>query len=276
GEGASYSWKSDKMGDGGMKTIKVIPNKEIDQTISFNTPMGDSESEVYWRFKGTETPGQTQVTWGMKGERSLVEKVFMSFQKEDFEMQLRVMYAKGLDNLKATVENEIKKYSVNVDGVSQHGGGFYMYVTAASRMDGIATKMGGMFGQVSGYMAQNNIDATGMPFTIYNTIDAANNTVIFSTAIPVRERVIIPEGSPVVCGFMEPPVAVKVTLKGNYNNLDKAYAAGMQYVAENNLEVGPTAKMFEVYRNDPGEVPNPAHWLTEVYIPIIPNTPTQQ
>ena len=51
--------------------------------------------------------------------------------------------------------------------------------------------------------------------------------------------------------------------------MDKAYAAGMEYIANNNLQQHPTAKMFEVYMNDPGEVPNPADYITEVYIPIL-------
>jgi effector-binding domain-containing protein len=58
-------------------------------------------------------------------------------------------------------------------------------------------------------------------------------------------------------------------LKGKYEHLSKAYDKAQNYIAENNLQVHPTAKMFEVYANDPGEVSNPAEWLTEIYIPIV-------
>ena len=78
------------MGDGAMRNTKVIPNKEIEQIIVFNTPLGDSESDVYWKFEEGEAAGTTDVTWGMKGEQSFLEKVFMSFQSEDFETTLRI------------------------------------------------------------------------------------------------------------------------------------------------------------------------------------------
>ena len=85
----------------------------------------------------------------------------------------------------------------------------------------------------------------------------------------MKEQVITPEGSPVVCGFMEPVSAVKISLKGNYEHLPESYAKGRQYIADNALLIDPNGKMFEVYASNPQEVPNPADWLTEVYIPII-------
>ena len=68
---------------------------------------------------------------------------------------------------------------------------------------------------------------------------------------------------------MEPVKAVKVSLKGNYEHLSEAYTKGRQYIDKNGHQIDPDRKMFEVYVTDPGEVPNPANWLTEVYIPII-------
>ena len=271
GEGASYSWTSDHMevGNGAMTTTKVIPNKEINQTITFNTPLGDSNSDVYWYFENTENPGESKVTWGMKGEQSFMEKVFMSFQEGDMDTAISEMYQEGLDSLENVVVREMKQFSINVDGITRYGGGYYMYMTTAAKQNEIGAKMGPMLGQVMGYMDENAVDSSGMPFTIYNEIDDLNNTVIFSACIPVAERIITPPGSPVVCGFMEPVTTLKTTLKGNYDNLPTAYNKAMEYIASNNLTMHPNAKMFEVYSTDPGEVPNPANWVTEIYIPIL-------
>ncbi len=274
GEGASYSWKSEQMGDGSMKTVKVIPNKEIDQKITFNTPIGDSESDVYWRFEPSETEGKTKVTWGMKGKHSFMEKVIMAFQSEDFETSLGDMYAKGLSNLETEVEDAMNAYEITVDGITRHGGGFYMYNTTSSRMSEIGANMGAMLGQISRFMNENNINASGMPFTIYNNVDKANGTVIFSSAIPVAAEVITPPGSPVLCSYMAPVDALKTTLRGKYDNLGEAYDKAEAYLNENNLVSDPSRNMFEIYANDPGEVPNPANWVTEIYIPVItPSTP---
>lgn len=275
GEGASYSWKSEEMGDGSMKTLKVIPNKEIDQEITFNTPVGDSRSNVYWKFVDGETPNTTKVTWGMKGEHSFMEKVVMSFSTEDFETAVGIMFTQGLDTLAQVVTEEMKKFTINVDGIAQHGGGYYMYNTTAAKQSDIGAKMSDMMQQVIGFMEANNIQASGKPFTRYNSIDEANGTVIFSTCVPVRDRVITPEGSTVVCGFMEPVTALKTTLKGSYDNLPKAYAASQEYMTQNGLKPHPTAKMFEVYVTDPEEIPNPANYVTEIYIPITNPAQTQ-
>tara|TARA_R100000935_G_scaffold9625_1_gene19530 strand:+ start:13722 stop:14780 length:1059 start_codon:yes stop_codon:yes gene_type:complete len=269
GEGASYSWKSEIMGDGSMKTIRVIPNKEIEQRIVFNTPIGESGSDVFWTFEEGEAPNTTEVTWRMKGEQSFMEKVFMSFSPEDFETSLKGMFEQGLTNLDQVAIEEMKKFTVNVDGIAQHGGGYYMYNTTSANMSDIGAKMGAMMGQVMGYMDANNIPTAGQPFTLYNQIDEANGTVIFSACIPVRDRVITPEGSTVVCGFMEPVSALKTTLKGNYENLTEAYAQAQAYMAKNAIQPHPTSKMFEVYVTDPGEVPNPANYITEIYMPVL-------
>ena len=43
----------------------------------------------------------------------------------------------------------------------------------------------------------------------------------------------------------------------------------MDYIKDNKLVLNPKQPMFEVYANDPGEFPNPADWITEVYYPIF-------
>ena len=272
GEGGSYSWTADEAGDGSMKTVKVIPNKEIDQKITFNTPLGDSESDVYWRFN-ENAEGGTEVVWGMRGEQSLMEKAYMAFQEEDFETTLKGMFQQGLDSLNQVVMKELETYSVNVNGITRYGGGYYMYMTTAAKQSELSEKMGVMYGQIMSFMQDNNIQMSGMPFTIYNEMDEATGSFIFSAAIPVKERIITPQGSAVQTGFMEPTQAVKTVLKGNYNNLDKAYAEAEAYIEKNNLSRDPATPMFEIYANDPGEFPNPADWLTEIYIPIIPQSP---
>lgn len=274
GEGASYSWKSEVMGDGSMETVRVIPNKEMDQEISFYSPMGESTSDVYWRFEPAEEPGKTKVTWGMKGEHSFVAKVFMAMQSGDFETTLGTMYQNGLDNLAGVVEESMNQFNITVDGVTRHGGGYYMYNTTSSKLSEIGAKMGPMMGQVYDFIQKGNIQTAGMPFTIYEQIDEANGTVIFSAAIPVPAEVITPQGSPVLCSYMKPVSALKTTLKGKYDHLSKAYSAAEEYLAKNNLTADPSRKMFEVYATDPGMEPNPANWVTEIYIPILtPQTP---
>ena len=265
GEGASYSWDGDMSGS--MTTTKVIPNKEIEQDLTLNTPAGERNPKVYWTF--VEVDGGTKVTWGMKGEHTLIDKAYYSLSGFDFDSGMHQMNKEGLQGIATEVAEDMKAYNIHVDGVTQYGGGFYMYTTSVAKQSEIGEKMAPMMEEVMNFITKNNLNMAGMPFTIYNEIDNANGTVILSTCIPVKEQVITPEGSPVVCGFMEPVSAVKISLKGNYEHLPEAYTKGRQYIADNALLIDPNGKMFEVYVTDPGEVPNPADWLTEVYIPIL-------
>lgn len=270
GEGASYSWESEheEVGSGSMETLQVITNQKIDQKIVFNTPIGDSGSDVYWRFEKTDTVGQTRVTWGMKGEYTFMEKIFIYLQGEDTEVGMKEMLRSGLSNIETLVQEKMKAFQVNVNGVTEYGGGYYLYTSASSRTDEIGQKMGPMFGTIMTFMQENNLSPSGMPFTIYNEIDDMNGTVIFSACIPVKERIITLPGSPAICGYLQPRTVVKTTLKGNYDYLGLAYVKANEYIADNNLQVDLSAKMFEVYSNDPVEFPNPADWITEVYIPV--------
>lgn len=266
GVGASYSWTSEVMGDGSMRTLNTVENESIDQKITFVSPIGESVSDVYWNF----TPGDngTEVTWGMKGEHSFVEKVFMAMQPEGFETTLEKMHTDGLNNLEQVLQKEMEKYSITIEGVKERGGGYYLYTTAATKIADLGSKMGPMLGKVAAFMGQNNIAQAGMPFTIYNEWDEINGSVIFSSAIPVSERIIITEGD-VLCGYLEPMHAVKTVLLGNYNHLSKAYEKAQEFVSENNLIPDSRKKMFEVYANDPGVVTNPAQWRTEIFIPVF-------
>jgi effector-binding domain-containing protein len=272
GEGATYSWKSkhEALGSVSLKTKKVIPLKEINQEVSIETWLGDSKYEFYWKFEETEKRGQTKVTWGVKGDPPFLEKIIMSFREHDIGTGVGILFPQGLSNLDSLVIEEIKRFVINVDGITNYDGGFYMYSTSASKITEISSKLSQMLGQVRDFVDENKLQTTGMPFTIYNEIDEMNATAIYSTCIPVANKIITPNGSTVLCGYMPESTALKTTLKGNYNYLEKAYNKANEYLTTNNLKVDPKGKMFEVYRNDPSLVSNPAEWLTEIYIPIVP------
>ncbi len=267
GKGASYSWKSETQGDGKMETQKISPFSSIDQHLTFISPMGESTNDVYWQFEKIEGK-KTKVTWGIKGKQGFMEKAFWATQDSSLSQTIRPMYQKGLEKLDTYTKEKMKEYSISADGVTEHEGGFYMYNAATSSIAGISQKMAQMLPAVSTYIKQNNLPQTGMPFTIYNEYNEEQGTAIFSAAIPVREKVVTPKDSNILCDFLPKQKVVKTTLKGNYTNLKEAWEAGYKYIAENNLEADAASPAFEVYKTDPGLQPNPAEWITEVYIPI--------
>lgn len=266
GEGASYRWESSSEGDGSMKTIKTAPFNTIEQNIEFITPFGESKSDVYWKLEPIDNQ-KTKVIWGMRGEQSFMEKAYWATQDSTLSQTIKPMYKKGLQNLEAHIKEQMKVYSVKVFGKAEHGGGFYMYSATASSIAAMPTKMEEMFPVVQSYVQNNNLPQTGMPFTIYNEFNPELGTAIYSTAIPVRDRVVTPADSNVLCDFLPRQKIVKVVLKGDYTNLKEAWEAGYKFMEENGLQADPTNVPFEIYQVGLPLEPNPAEWLTEVCIP---------
>lgn len=267
GEGASYTWESDIEGNGSITTIAIDENKSIDQLISFETPLGWSSSEVFWKFQPNDSDG-VEVTWGMKGTHSFLEKVFLSFEKEPFAASLKKMFDEGLSNMDALIHDEMNQYSIAVEGIKEYGGGYYLFTTAACKISELVDKRGPMLERVNDFAQHNQIETTGNPFTIYNQWDTLNDTVIFSVAMPVKDRVIITEGD-VLCGYMEPLSAIKTVLTGNYSHLKEAYLKAEDYIYSRKMTKAPDHHFFEIYTIDPNTSQNPASWVTEIYVPVL-------
>jgi uncharacterized protein YndB with AHSA1/START domain len=268
GEGATYSWVSKRDGEGAMQTISVVPNKEINQKIVFRGTLTDEGNPVTWTFEPDASGLTTQVTWSVEGRLGLFEKMYFATQEQKLEKSLQLMYAESLKNLDSVILAEMSEYSIQVHGIANHGGGFYLYNTTASKQNEIGTKTAPMVEQIENFMFDNNLQSQGDPFVIYNQWDEMNKTTIFSVAIHTPDMVILPDGSPVISGHMPPITAIKTTLHGNYTYLTKAWEETEKYIQENGFVKSKKLHPFEVYVTRFPDEKNPSKWVTNVYIPI--------
>lgn len=274
GEGAEFNWRGEEMGEGKIRTTKTIPDSGIEQVAIYNPSFAETESEIYWNFEEVEEG--TRVTWGVRGNQSFREKLAFAFRDNSFQEFLRPKISESLQNLSEEISDKMSVYSINVAGETRHGGGFYMYTTTASKISQIPERMEQMFTMVLNYMENNNISKQGDPFILYNDWDEQNNTAIYSAAYFTPSLVITPEDSNVLNGMMPVQRVVKTTLTGDYKNLPEAWDRAHQYIEENDLQVDEGSKPFEVYRTYEEDVPNPANWVTEIYIPVKdPETPAE-
>ncbi len=266
GEGASQAWKSTvkEVGEGIINTISTKSNETISQRIKFTKPW-ESESDVYWNFKPVD--GGTEVTWGMKGELGFVERAIMAFNG-GMDKQVGPDYERGLSKLDSVVQTNMKKYSIEINGITTHGGGYYLYNSTSCKIEEVPSKIQEMMPKVELYMKKNMIQMAGNPFVIRHLYDEENNAVMFFCAVPVAERVITESGSGILTGMLQPFKALKTTLKGNYVNLNEAWDTTKKYMDANQLEEPKGEPSLEVYSTDPMYTPNPADWITEIYIPV--------
>ena len=263
GVDGNYAWNGEILGEGKMKTLAVEPNKSINQHIQFIKPF-ESESDIDWAFENTEEG--TKVTWSMKGKQDFMTKMYTAFAGS-IEDMTGPDYERGLFKLDSVINADMKKYSIKVNGIAEHSGGYYLYNTASCKITELEAKMTEMLPKVSSYAIKNNIKMAGAPYINYHKWDEANNAVMFSCCIPTTEKIISSE-SDILTGQLPPFKAIKTTLKGNYDNLKEAWETVMKYIPENGYEFAENGPMLETYLTDPRNTPNPADYITEIYIAI--------
>lgn len=262
GIGGSYSWE-DKDGIGTMKTIEMVPNKSVQQSMQF---ADFPASDIHWKFIPNED-GSTDVTWAISGkELPFGFKAYVTFSG-GMEKQIAPHYERSLEKLDSIVTASMKKYSIETNGETEHSGGYYLYNTASCKITDLEAKMTEMLPKVGNYAMTNKIAMAGAPFIYYHKWDEENNTVMFSSCVPTTTKVVSTD-SEILTGQIKPFKAIKTTLKGNYENLKEAWETAMKYIPENGFEFIENGPMLETYLTDPMSTPNPADWVTEIYIAV--------
>ncbi|MBJ7879390.1 GyrI-like domain-containing protein [Gelidibacter salicanalis] len=258
----SSFWKSSET----LQTENTHPTDSIIQTY---TSGRIKQSDLKWIFQSNRD-GSTNVTRTLIADRlSFMTKAKFALFGDNVE-ELTHQFKTDLENLDSEVIESMSVYTITVDGLTDYGGGFYMYKTISSTGSNKSASMVKQFKEISAFMDRHNVTASGMPMSIYIEMNAENGNVIMSNAIPVSENVLVAENSNVLSGYMERTGAVKVTLKGNYSHVMEAWAAARKHLQDKNLEASEMSP-FEVYKNDHASLPNPADWITEIYIPIKEN-----
>jgi predicted transcriptional regulator YdeE len=238
-------------------------NDSITQTF---TSGRINTSDLKWTFQ-SNPDGSTNVTRTLQADHlSFMTKAkFALFG--DNQDELAEQLKTDLENLNQQVIQSMAVFTIAVDGVTDYGGGFYMYKTMSSTGGNKDATMTKQFEEIAEFMNSHNMTASGKPFTIYIEMNPNNGDVIMSNAIPVSENVFVAEDSNVLSGYMERTKALKVTLKGHTTNLNEAWATARKHLVDQNIEASEMSP-FEVYTNAHNTLPNPADWITEIYIPI--------
>lgn len=259
---ASYSWE-DKDGIGTMKNVKAEEYHSITQEMQF---ADFPKSDVNWSLK-PNSDGLTDVTWTITGKDLPFGFKAFAVLTGGMEKQIGPHYERSLEKLDSIINSDMKKYTIKINGISQHSGGYYLYNTTSCKISELEAKMSKMLPKVSGYVIENKIAMAGAPFVNYHKWDEENNAVMFSCCVPTTEKVITTD-SDILTGQLKPFKAIKTTLNGNYNNLKEAWEATMKYIPENGFEFSETGPMLETYLTGPIQTPNPANWVTEIYIAV--------
>ncbi len=185
GVGGEYEWEGEILGVGNMRTDAAVKDQSISQTINFLKPY-EATSNVNWRFRPVENG--TEVTWQMDGEKNFLSKLYTVFMGSIEEMT-GPDFERGLYKLDSVVQQDMKVYSIEVNGVVEHSGGYYLYKSTSCKMSEFETEMKKAMPAIGGCDINQNTGFQGRPFVFYQQRGTAENAVVFSPPLPTTTRI---------------------------------------------------------------------------------------
>lgn len=268
GKGASYSWEG-KNGSGEMRTIRVIENDSIVQTMEFQ----GTTSTVSWNFK--DTVGGTKVTWKTKGKMGFFFKIYSALNG-GVDNIIGAIYEKSLANLDKALDYETNTFAAIDNGIVQKPIMNYIGQSFTSELVKVNKNFKIVIPKLTTFCKKNNLAISGKPFIIYHTYDMPKGLAKITIGIGIRDAIFLSAGSDIVAGKLEAFEAVKTTLTGDYSHLKTAYTKTVAYLNQNKLVPNPVFSHLEIYTSGKNEIKNPSKWVTEIYIPIIPKVIPQE
>ncbi len=255
-----YSWESEGE-KGEMHTISSSIHKELTQKI---TLQNEEALNFTWNFKKQEEG--TEVLMTVKGKKTFMDKVY-ELAHIEIDTNNTEKYKKGLEILAEKMAEKMDRHTILNGGITDFGGGFYLYITRSSKLDKVGEEMAKNLPEIMEYMQEKGISSYGKPFALYHRWNREENTVLFSCCVPVRER--MTTSNNILVGFLKPHRVFKTTLKGDYKFLKEAWDDAYKNIAERGLKIDEETTPFEIYTTGLFQTQNPTKWITEIYIPIL-------
>ncbi len=260
GKDAKTTWKL-KDSEGEVKTVSTVENDSLVQKAVID----GQPSDISWSFK--DTVGGTKLFVRIKGELSFQDKAYAVLKggvKEKLEKKLET----GLKNLDNFLVHELGAYKVDVQGVVTKTGTFYIKHSVTSTIDEVGKKSGEALSKLLYFVKENKIVTNGAPFNLYKKYDVPGNKAEFAVCIPIKEEIFTMPGSEYEGDKLESFQAMKVTLKGDYSHLKKAWDAGYREINLKAIQLNTTGSAAEVYTKGVQQIKRPSQWVTDIYIPV--------
>jgi effector-binding domain-containing protein len=259
-----YTWTG-KDGEGKIKTVFVAENDSIIQDMTFN----GSESKTSWIFK--DTLKGTKITWTNKGKLGFTEKLFL-FTLGGVDKIMGKMFEDGLSNLDTilTTTPAIDTYKITIDGFVRRDTVYYIQRPLTCLPEELPKKIKTILPVLSKFLYSTGTQTNGSPFIVYHPKNNLNKKILFSIAIPTKEKIYTSAESDIVTGQTNDYQAVKATLTGDYIHKKEAYDQLYEYMTKNKLEKSPKNKITEIIIKNSVTEAKPSNWITEIYIPVRP------
>jgi len=254
GEGATYSWTSEEMGNGAFKMVESVPSEKITSELDFGA--GDPMNG-HWKFEDADGGG-TKVSWGMSGK---MPYPFNALSLIMGNSEAEQMFDQGLANIKEICEKEAADRTYGGFKIAEIDFPERNYLTIRDNvsMADISQFYANNYPKLVGAIMGGKAEMDGMPSGIY--YDWNEETGIIDMAAAVGYK-----GGDVNDQYAQVRVngkALAIDYYGNYDGIGAAHEGMDEYLREHNL---PKQRLVvEEYATDPGAEPDTSKWLTKVF-----------
>lgn len=260
GEGAFIDWDGNRI-----STSKVFEQDSIYQIEKID----DQNYTTYWTFR--EENNQTKITWGIKGHLTFKEKMKALLTGSN-ETKFSSLLTSGLENINNYLVNEFSTFNVIVNGIITREASSYIQQRDSCKISDFQVKAATLLKNINLFVKQNEITTTGDSYIQFKTWDETNDYVVYTACVPIQEEILTTPLSDIRGGYYESFIALKTTLKGDYNHRKEALKKALEFIAENNYieeKKGEHIEIYKVNNSTTTDKIKPSQFITEILIPVI-------
>lgn len=168
----------------------------------------------------------------------------------------------------------LKEYAMNTQAtIKSHPAQTVASWRTKTTYDRIFSDIPEGFGKVMSYLGRNDIDPSGIPFTLYYQAPDGDTEGDIAMSVPVDRIPELAGSADVLFAELPAQTTVSVTHQGSYANMGESYASVVTWIQQHgHTIVGPSR---EIYLNSPDQV-DEQHLLTEIHFPIDANPSTKE
>ncbi len=259
--GATSSWKGEIVGEGSQTITAIKVKEEMVVDLVFIEDGREMKAIGNISMEDTED-GKVEVTWGFNAEFPWMMRGMIMMMADETEMnEAAADFEKGLANLKELCEGmEMEEESMSYEVMAAEREAVrYIGVRGVVSHDDIGAhfqELMPQIGEKAGPMM------TGPPAGLFWTWDEENKTTDMAVAGTVAEGEV--EGMEAF--EIEGGKALHVAYYGWYGDSEGAHNTIDEYMKTNEIEFRDV--VIEEYITDPGQEPDTAKWLTDIYYMI--------
>lgn len=267
--GAKSAWQGEQTGTGEQVITRVEPGKQMDVDLHFIAPF---EGQAKGSMVLDAASDSTRVTWSYDGENNFIARIMCVFK--DMDAMMGPVFASGLDQLKKMCEADAAEQANAAKAKTFRGytvetvdrpAVSYLGKRQKVKWEKLSEFFGSTFPMVAQAASKAGLTLSGAPTGLYFDWDTTAKQADVFAGIPVQAA---PGTSVAGLQVQDVPAgkAVMVAYTGAYEKSGEANGACEDMMKANGLELN--GAVIEEYITDPGQEPDTAKWLMNIYYPL--------